>query len=56
MLTYTPEAEARRKEVRQWLKDNLPERWFDKSYEMTAAERKAFNDSWPDKLFAGGWI
>ena len=56
MLTYTPQAEARRAEVRQWLKDNLPERWFDKSYEMTAAERKAFNDSWPDKLFAGGWI
>ena len=56
MLTYTPEAEARREEIRAWLKENLPPKWFDKSYEMTSAERKAFNDTWPDKLFAGGWI
>ena len=56
MLTYTPEAEARRVEIRAWLKENLPSKWFDKSYEMSTAERKAFNDPWPDKLFAGGWI
>ena len=56
MLTYTPEAEARRVEIRAWLKENLPSKWFDKSYEMSTAERKAFNDTWPDKLFAGGWI
>ncbi|MFM7258821.1 MAG: acyl-CoA dehydrogenase family protein, partial [Acidimicrobiaceae bacterium] len=56
MLTYTPEAEARRAEIRQWLKDNLPPRWFEKGYEMSPEERKKFNESWAEKLFAGGWI
>lgn len=56
MLTYTPEAEARRAEIRQWLKDNLPPRWFEEGYEMSPDERKKFNETWAEKLFTGGWI
>jgi alkylation response protein AidB-like acyl-CoA dehydrogenase len=56
MLTYTPEAESFRTEVRQWLQDNLPKGWFEPGFEMSSAERKKFNDEWPNKLFEGGWI
>ena len=56
MIEYTPEAEAFRTEVQTWLKTNLPKGWFDKDFEMTSAERKAFNEAWPTKLFEGGWI
>ena len=48
MLTYTPEAEARRAEIRQWLKDNLPPRWFEEGYEMSPDERKKFNETWAE--------
>jgi alkylation response protein AidB-like acyl-CoA dehydrogenase len=56
MIEYTPEAEAFRTEVQAWLKTNLPKGWFDKGFEMSPAERKAFNEAWPTKLFEGGWI
>lgn len=56
MIEYTPEAEAFRTEVQTWLKTNLPKGWFDKGFEMSSAERKAFNEAWPTKLFEGGWI
>jgi alkylation response protein AidB-like acyl-CoA dehydrogenase len=55
-LTYPAEAEAFRKEIRTWLEDNLPEGWFEPGFEMTAQDREAFNDSWPRRLYAGGWI
>ncbi len=55
-LTYSPEDEAFRGEIRAWLKDNLPKGWFDAGFEMSAEERKKFNDEWPQKLFEGGWI
>jgi alkylation response protein AidB-like acyl-CoA dehydrogenase len=55
-LTYPPEAEAFRKEIRAWLEQNLPDGWFDEGFEMTSEERKAFHESWSDKLFEGGWI
>ena len=55
-LDYSPEDEAFRAEIRAWLKDNLPKGWFDKDFEMSAEERKKFNDEWPTKLFEGGWI
>jgi alkylation response protein AidB-like acyl-CoA dehydrogenase len=55
-LEYTPEAEAFRVEIRQWLTDNLPAGWSDEGFEMTPEERKAFNESWPAKLYGGGWI
>jgi len=55
-LTYPPEAEEFRVEIRAWLEENLPDGWFDDDFEMTAEERKAFNEEWPKKLFDGGWI
>jgi alkylation response protein AidB-like acyl-CoA dehydrogenase len=55
-LTYPPEAESFRKEIRTWLEENLPEGWFDPSFSMTTEERQHFNETWTAKLFAGGWI
>jgi alkylation response protein AidB-like acyl-CoA dehydrogenase len=60
-LTYTPEAEAFRTEIRAWLRENLPAGWFDsvergEAVELSPEERKAFNESWPSKLYEGGWI
>ncbi len=55
-LAYTPEAEAFRVEIRDWLTSNLPVGWGDPGFEMSAEERKEFNEQWPQKLFGGGWI
>ncbi|HEV3187110.1 MAG TPA: acyl-CoA dehydrogenase family protein [Acidimicrobiales bacterium] len=55
-LTYPPEAESFRKEIRAWLEENLPEGWFEPGFSMNAEERANFNETWTQKLFAGGWI
>jgi hypothetical protein len=55
-LTYPVEAETFRSEIRAWLKENLPEGWFEPGFTLSDAERKEFNRTWTDKLFAGGWI
>jgi alkylation response protein AidB-like acyl-CoA dehydrogenase len=55
-LTYPPEAEEFRVEIRSWLEQQLPDGWFDDDFEMSDVERAAFNESWPRKLFEGGWI
>ena len=55
-LTYPPEAEAFRKEIRTWLEDHLPEGWFDEGFELKGDERKRFNAEWVNKLYEGGWI
>src|SRR5580692_11477425 len=55
-LTYPPEAEAFRKEIRTWLDENLPPRWGEPDFHQTREERKAFNVEWVGKLHAGGWI
>ena len=55
-LSYPPEAEQFRGEIRAWLEENLPDGWFDDGFEMGADERAAFNDEWPTKLYDGGWI
>ena len=55
-LTYPPEAEAFRTEIRLWLEQNLPQGWFEPGFSLTDDERKEFNRTWTDKLFAGGWI
>ncbi|MHB1208102.1 MAG: acyl-CoA dehydrogenase family protein [Acidimicrobiales bacterium] len=55
-LTYPVEAETFRSEIRSWLKENLPEGWSEPGFTLSEAERKEFNRTWTDKLFAGGWI
>jgi alkylation response protein AidB-like acyl-CoA dehydrogenase len=55
-LAYTPETEAFRTEIRDWLAENLPDGWGDEGFEMSPDERKAFNEQWPKKMYAGGWI
>jgi len=55
-LTYPPEAEAFRKEIRSWLEEQLPDGWFEPGFEMSDEERAEFNEDWPKRLRAGGWI
>jgi alkylation response protein AidB-like acyl-CoA dehydrogenase len=55
-LSYPPDAEEFRVEIRAWLEDNLPAGWFDDGFEMSSEERAAFNEAWPAKLYGGGWI
>ncbi len=55
-LDYTPEADAFRVEIREWLTANLPAGWMNAGFEMTPEERKEFNEGWPERLFQGGWI
>ena len=55
-LTYPTDAEEFRTEIRSWLEQNLPKGWFEPGFEMTSEERKKFNEEWPAKLYAGGWI
>jgi len=60
-LTYDADAEAFRVEIREWLVDNLPPGWVEAAdrgaaLEMSPVERREFNETWPKKLFAGGWI
>jgi len=55
-LTYPPEAEEFRTEIRGWLEDNLPDGWFDEDFRMSPSDKAKFNEDWPHKLFGGGWI
>ena len=55
-LSYPPEAEAFRAEIRRWLEDNLPEGWGTPGTRMTRAERREFANAWAAKLREGGWI
>jgi alkylation response protein AidB-like acyl-CoA dehydrogenase len=55
-LTYPPEAEAFRSEIRSWLEEHLPDGWFDEGFEMTPEEKAEFNETWTKQLREGGWI
>ncbi|MGH9087402.1 MAG: acyl-CoA dehydrogenase family protein, partial [Acidimicrobiales bacterium] len=55
-LSYPPEAEAFRAEIRRWLEDNLPEGWGEPGFHLDREERQRFEAAWTQKLFAGGWI
>lgn len=55
-LSYPQDAEEFRVEIRGWLHDNLPDRWFDEGFSMSPEEKEAFNEEWTKKLFEGGWI
>ena len=55
-LTYPPEAERFRAEIRAWLEENLPEGWFDDGFRLEGDARDRFNEQWTRKLHEGGWI
>ena len=55
-VTYPPEAEAFRCEVRQFLEENLPPGWGEPGFEMTPEEREAFGAEWTKKLAEGGYL
>jgi alkylation response protein AidB-like acyl-CoA dehydrogenase len=55
-LSYPPEAEQFRKEIRTWLEENLPDGWFEPGFELKGPDRPRFNEEWPSKLYGGGWI
>ena len=55
-LTYPPEAEAFRVEIRRWLEENLPEGWFEPGFELEGEEKARFQREWTTKLYEGGWI
>jgi hypothetical protein len=55
-LAYDNDAEVFRAEIRGWLAANLPAGWGADDFDMSADERKAFNEGWPKKLYEGGWI
>jgi len=55
-LTYPPEAEAFRVEIRKWLEDHLPEGWFEPGFAMDAEAKVQFHKEWTTTLFEGGWI
>ena len=55
-MSYPQEAEDFRVEISSWLKDNLPEGWFEPGFSMNEEEKSQFNREWPKKLFEGGWI
>ena len=55
-LSYPPEAERFREEIRRWLSQNLPKGWGTPGFAMTPDERRDFNVSWTEKLHEGRWI
>src|SRR5438067_2199841 len=55
-LTYPPDAEDFRIEIRAWLEEKLPEGWFDDGFSMTDEERRKFHEDWTQQLFDRGWI
>ena len=55
-LNYAPADEDFRAEIRDWLETKLPAGWFEPGFELSAQDRRTFNEGWPAKLFEGGWI
>jgi len=55
-LTYPPEAEAFRVEIRAWLEEHLPEGWFEPGFALEGEAKIQFQKEWTQTLFEGGWI
>ncbi|MHB1128231.1 MAG: acyl-CoA dehydrogenase family protein [Bacillota bacterium] len=53
-ITFSPENELFRQEVRAWVKANLPDDWR-VSVPHTQEERDDINQDWDKKLYQGGW-
>jgi len=57
-FNYSPEDEAFRKEVREWLEENLPQEWRRDRY-MTMADRDEWVQvqlAWQKKRYEKGWL
>ena len=55
-FNYTPQEEAFRQELRQWLADALPEGWGKTVFLPTDEHEQAmFRLAWERKLYTGGW-
>ncbi len=55
-LSYPADVESFRATIRDWLVAALPSGWFEPGFTQTDDERAAFNETWTEKLFEGGWI
>ncbi|MHB1421218.1 MAG: acyl-CoA dehydrogenase family protein [Bacillota bacterium] len=54
-LTFTPENEKFREQVKAWVKDNLPEEWKTTNNALDQESRDRINQKWDKKLYEGGW-
>ena len=54
---YSPEDEAFRKEVRDWIKENLPESWATEQEALGISE-DSFQMAleWQKRLYKRGWV
>lgn len=55
-VTYAPDVEAFREDVRSWLHEHLPSAWFDHGFRLEPEQRPQFLESWNRAMFEGGWI
>ncbi len=57
-LSYTPEEESFRAELRQWLAENLPPGWREGRGKLPEDEdeRREFQQRWQRTLAGGGWV
>src|SRR5512139_625177 len=57
-LTFSPDEEAFRSELREWLRQHLPAGWGTDEFPepQSLAEEVAFLLDWQRRLSAGGWV
>ena len=55
-VTYSPDVETFRDEVRSWLHEQLPPGWNDDAFRLEPERRSAFRDAWDRAMYDAGWI